>query len=283
MNPFANRAFFFFLVCLLIGLTQGLKAQSQLERQFSLAQDLLRKEEYFEAITELKRLLYFDKEKEYTFRGNYLIGYSYKKGAWLDEAVKYFSFAQMSTPSDSALFDVKTEIVRCNILRRTTENALLKLRQMEKEARFSNRLKEIDYWKGWAYIFGDNWAKASEMFQKAGTYNELADFSGGVEKSKYSVSFAKVISYILPGSGQFYTGNYISGIMSLGWTGFLGYLTYSSFAAKRAFDGLVEAGLFFRFHRGNVQNAEKFAIQRNSEISRDALIYLQNNYKGLKP
>ncbi|MGE5352563.1 MAG: hypothetical protein ACM3P0_10800, partial [Acidobacteriota bacterium] len=163
------------------------------------------------------------------------------------------------------------------------DNALLLLRQMEKEARFSNREKEIGYWKGWAYIFEDEWGKATEEFRKADSTGELAGFSMGVEKAKYSVSFAKVISYILPGSGQFYTGNYVSGIMSLAWTGFFGYLTYNSFAEQRAFDGLVEAGLFFRFHRGNVQNAEKFAIERNSEISRDALIYLQNNYKGLKP
>ncbi|MGE5429818.1 MAG: hypothetical protein ACM3QX_02020 [Syntrophomonadaceae bacterium] len=283
MNNFANRALFFFLVFLLSGLTQGLKAQTPLERQFQLCRELLNKEEYYDAITELKRLLFFDKKKEYAFRGNYLIGYSYMRGAKLDDAVKYFSLAQTSAPGDSALFDVKTEIIKCNILRRTTENALLILRQMEKEAVFSNRIIEIDYWKAWAYIFADDWEKASAEFQKAGASKEIIEYSLAVEKAKYSVSFAKVISYILPGSGQFYTGNYISGIMSLAWTGFLGYLAYDSFAAQRAFDGLIEAGLFFRFHRGNVQNAEKFAIQRNSEISRDALIYLQNNYKGLKP
>ncbi|MCU7497280.1 MAG: hypothetical protein HF314_17235 [Ignavibacteria bacterium] len=260
-----------------------MKAQTPLERQFQLAQGLIAKENYFDAITELKRLLFFDQKKEYAFRCNYLIGYSYKKGAKLDDAVKYFSLSQLAAPDDSALFLAKTELVRSNILRRTADNALLILKQMEKEPRFTQRLKEINYWKGWAYIFDDDWAKASEEFLKSGSADELSGFCREVEKAKYSVSFAKVISYILPGSGQFYTGNYVSGIMSMAWTGFLGYLTYNSFAEERAFDGLVEAGLFFRFHRGNVQNAEKFAIERNSQISKDALIYLQNNYKGLKP
>lgn len=283
MNIFENRKLFFFSAFFLICLSSGLKAQNPLDHQMVKAKLLLQKEEYFDAITELKRLLFFDKEKKYSFMGNYLIGESYKKGAKLDEAVKYFSIAQLSAPDSSALFEVKTEIVRCNILRHTEENALLILRQMEKDTRFSGKQKRINYWKGWAYIFMDEWEKASEEFRKTDSTGELTGFCMGVEKAKYSVSFAKVISYILPGSGQFYTGNYLSGIMSLGWTGFLAYLTYNSFTAQRAFDGLVEAGLFFRFHRGNVQNAEKFAIERNSEISTDALIYLQINYKGLKP
>ncbi|MCU7513284.1 MAG: hypothetical protein HF300_12030 [Ignavibacteria bacterium] len=283
MKSFVNRALFFLFVCLLTGPSRGLKAQTPLESQLIKAKLLLQKEEYYDAITELKRLLFFDKEKKYTFIGDYLIGESYKKGAKLDEAVKYLSLAQLYAPDSSILFEVKTEIVRCNILRRTEESALLLLRQLEKDTRFQGKSKQINYWKGWAYIFEDDWGKASEEFRKADSTNELWEFCRGVEKAKYSVSFAKVISYILPGSGQFYTGNYVSGIMSMAWTGFLGYLTYNSFAEERAFDGLVEAGLFFRFHRGNVQNAEKFAIERNSQISKDALIYLQNNYKGLKP
>ncbi|HEX2866667.1 MAG TPA: hypothetical protein VHO03_06475 [Ignavibacteriales bacterium] len=266
-----------------MGNRHSLKGQTPLEKQFHLAEGLYNKGEYFDAITEFKRLIFFDSKKEYSFRCSYLIGKSYKMGAKLDDAVKYFSLAQLSAPSDSALFVVKTEIIRCNILRHTAENALLLIRQMEKDARFSNRQKELDYWKGWAYVFMDDWEKASGVFQKSDSTGELSRICLGVEKAKYSVSFAKVISYILPGSGQFYTGNYLSGLMSLSWTGFLAYLSYNSFAAQRAFDGLVEAGLFFRFHRGNLQNAEKFAIMRNSEISTDALIYLQNNYKGLKP
>jgi len=38
-----------------------------------------------------------------------------------------------------------------------------------------------------------------------------------------------------------------------------------------------------RFYRGNFQNAEEFALQKNLEMSNKALNYLQYQYQGLKP
>lgn len=273
-------------VCMLIltaGLALEVHAQSIFKEQYSVASELFNKGEYFDSITELKRLLFFDQTNEYRFRANSMMGYCYKYGALLDEAIKYFTIAQAYAPDDSALFSAKTEVIRCNILRHTTQNAQVLLRQLSKDKRFQGRMNEIYYWTGWVYIFEDDWAKAALEFGRIDANHPLRELSGRVEKEKYSVSFAKVISYILPGVGQFYTGEYLSGIMSLGWLGLLGYYSVESFAADRIFDGLVTTGLFLRFHRGNVQNAGKFAIEKNSEITNKALNYLQNNYEGLKP
>ena len=100
----------------------------------------------------------------------------------------------------------------------------------------------------------------------------------------YSVSFAKTISYIIPGAGQIYTGEYISGLLSLGWNILWGYLTIKSFIDERIFDGIVIANfLWLRFYRGNLQNAEKFAKEKNLIISNKAMNYLQFEFKGLKP
>jgi len=46
---------------------------------------------------------------------------------------------------------------------------------------------------------------------------------------------------------------------------------------------MVANFLAFRFYNGNVQNAEKFADERNSELTNWVLNYLQNNYRGPKP
>ncbi|MGE5497460.1 MAG: hypothetical protein ACM3Q2_05290, partial [Syntrophothermus sp.] len=143
--------------------------------------------------------------------------------------------------------------------------------------------KEISYWRGWSLMFSDEWEKAAIEFGKFDEFKALKKLSLDTENEKYSVSFAKVISYILPGFGQFYTGNYLSGIMSIAWTGLWGYLAWNAFSADRAFDGAVMTGLFIRFHRGNVQNAEKFAVEKNREITDRTLNYLQYQYEGLKP
>ncbi len=39
----------------------------------------------------------------------------------------------------------------------------------------------------------------------------------------------------------------------------------------------------FCVYNGNVQNAEKFAVEQNINIANKALRYLKNNYEGKKP
>lgn len=284
MRTFANKVTFTLLLTIcLTGSRTYAQEKDFLSAQFDFAKKLYADEQYYDAITEFKRLLFFDGQGSYGFNANYLIGSSYKGGAKLSDAIKYFSLAQRYATDDSALFNAKVEVIRCNILRRTNEQAEALLEKLENDSRFNNRSKEISYWRGWNYIFEDKWEKAASEFAKIDVNHPLGKLALQVEKEKYSVSFAKVISYILPGFGQFYTGNYLSGIMSLGWTGLFGYLAADAFSAERVFDGFIMSGLFFRFYRGNTQNAENFAIQKNIEISNKALNYLQNKFEGLKP
>lgn len=256
-------------------------AQNALKQQFDLADRLYKEQNYYECITELKRLQFFDSGNQYSYITDYTIAKCYKAGAKYDDAVKYFRLALRQAKDSSDIYDLRTEIVRCNILRRTTGQALFELDQIEKSYRY--RIKEINYWRGWAYIFEDKWKEAADYFGQIETNQPLKNFCDSVENEKYSILFPKLISYILPGIGQFYTGNYLSGLMSLGWNALFIYLSVNSFYADRIFDGLVTTALFFRFHRGNVQNAEKFAVGKNTVITNEALLYLQNYYQGLKP
>jgi len=63
-----------------------------------------------------------------------------------------------------------------------------------------------------------------------------------------------------------------------------GYFTINAFMEDRVFDGfMVGSLLWWRFYSGNIQNAEKFAIEKNVEKTNSALHYLQNDYNGKKP
>lgn len=259
----------------------SLSAQDMLKDQLNYAEKFFSEKKYFDAITEYKRLQFFDSLNQYSFVSKCKIAESYKGGGKYTDAIKYFRLAITETESKEDIFNLRTWIVRCNILRRTTEQALVELDQMEEQHK--NKKKEINYWRGWTYILEDNWALAAHYFNETETNHPLKFFCDSVENEKYSILFPKLISYILPGAGQFYTGEYLSGLMSLGWNALFMYLSVNSFNAERIFDGLITTALFFRFHRGNVQNAEKFAIEKNRKISNEALLYLQNNYKGLKP
>jgi tetratricopeptide (TPR) repeat protein len=258
--------------------------QSNLQKQYDYAYNLFNQEKYFDAITEFKRLQYFDWENQFEYQSNLLIGKSYKAGAKFDDAIKYFTIAEMNAKNDLELLESNLLNARTNILRRTTKQTEKILNELLINPRFISNENEIKYWLGWNYIFSDEWEKAYQVFSKDNLDTTLAKLCKSVDEEMYSVSFAKYSSYFVPGAGQFYTGEYISGALSLGWNLLFGYLTIKSFLEDRVFDGIMVGNfLWLRFYSGNFQNAEKFAVQKNLETSNKALLYLQYHFLGEKP
>lgn len=259
-------------------------AQYEKDVQYEYSNNLFRNGHYFDAITEYKRLLFFDSTKTYSYNANMQIGKCYKAGAKFDDAIKYFTIAGFNAASDSELYASEIEIVRSNILRRTNSRAFQLLDEMENKYKSKEITDSLKYWRGWVYIFADDWLNASRTFAQISPDHELRIISDQVERDKLSVTFATVISYILPGSGQIYSGEILSGLLSLGWNLVSGYITISAFNSDRVFDGIALLSLLWqRFYRGNIQNAGKFAVEKNLEISNKSLNYLQNEFRGLKP
>ncbi|KAF0151330.1 MAG: hypothetical protein FD143_1998 [Ignavibacteria bacterium] len=259
-------------------------AQNSVDAQLDYANKIFESSKYFDAITEYKRVLFFSSDKKYYSKLYYQIALCYKAGAHLDEAIKYFVLSEKHASNDSLAFNAKIEIIRCNILRKSTARALQLCNELEDDIRFASKKDEIYYWRGWAFMFADDWENAAKCFSQSKDYNELIMLCGQVVKDKVSVTFAKVISYILPGAGQIYSGKIFSGLMSLVWSLAAGYLTVNAFMANRAFDGLLIAELvWLRFYRGNLENAEDFAVEKNMLAANKTLKYLENEYKGVKP
>jgi tetratricopeptide (TPR) repeat protein len=260
-----------------------LTSQTESEKQFQYAETLYDQEEYFDAITEFKRLIFFDKSELHSYSANKMIGLSYKQGAKFSDAIHYLTLAEINAPTLDDIYECRIEIIKINILRRTTSKALSMLDSLSNDSRFSSDINEINYWKGWAYIFSDDWDKASESFAKIDSNHPLKNFCDSLNNDLYSVTLAKALS-IIPGLGQFYTGEYVSGLLSIGWNLLWGYLTINSFVEDRVFDGsIIGALLWWRFYSGNLQNAEKFALQKNLEKTNSALRYLQKKYDGAEP
>ncbi len=280
--PNSKNSVFALIIILLTSC--ALFGQTDMERQLDYANNLFEKEMFFDAITEYKRLNYFDEKGLFTFHSNFRIGISYKKGAFIDNAILYLEKAAYCSSNPDQYYQAKLEVVKLNILRKTPEQALNLLDRLEAKEEFSYKSDELNYWRGWAYIFADDWRSAAKIFAKTREGKELEEICWKVATDKYSVTFAKVISYILPGSGLLYTGEVIPAFISLGWNVLFGYLSFEAFVEDRVFDGVVVAELLWlRFYRGNIQSAEKSAMEKNMAISNKALHELQNNYRGSKP
>jgi hypothetical protein len=273
-----------YLTAIILFISCAAFAQSSFDAQFNYAKKLYSDEKYFDTVTELKRLLFFEENNEYNYEANLLIGKSYKQGAKFSDAIRHLTLAEINAKTIDELYETRIEIIRINILRRTTRRAIKLLDSLESDRRFTDKLDEIKYWRGWVYMFADDWEKAAQTFGEIDSTHVLKILADEVVDDLYSVSFAKTISYIIPGTGQIYTGEYISGFLSLGWNVLWGYLTIKALIAERIFDGIVIANfLWLRFYRGNLQNAENFAMEKNLVRSNKAFNYLQFEYDGLKP
>jgi len=258
-------------------------AQFDLSNQFEYCKKLFNEEKYYDSITELKRLLFFDKKNLYGYSANFMIGESYKEGAKFSDAILYFTLAEINAKDSMQISNSKIEIIRSNILRKTFIRALQLLDSLSSAKRFATE-QQINYWRGWAYALNDKWGKAANSWGKVDSAKSLTQLAQKVEDEKYPVTFVKALSYIIPGAGQIYTGNYLSGLLSLGWNILSGYLTINAFAENRIFDGFVIGNLLWlRFYNGNLQNAEKFAKEENLKIANSALLFLQTKFRGVKP
>lgn len=262
----------------------SIQASENLIDQLHRADKLFSEEQYYDTITEYKRLQFFDDKNEYSFESNYKIGVAYKKGGYYENAIRYLTKAKLDAVNDEEEIETQFQIIRTNILRSTFERSFQLLDELEKNSNEEKYRNEINYWRGWTFMLADKWDSAATHFSKISGDHELKKLCKQVENEKYSVTFARVISYILPGAGQFYTGNYISGFISLAWNVLWGYLTVDAFIADRAFDGAaIGSLLWLRFYRGNIQNAGKLAENENIKIANEAFLYLMENYKGEKP
>lgn len=270
---------FYFLILISI----PVYGQNVLQKQFDYAEDLFKQEKYYDAVTELLRLAFFDKEKEFEYKTNILLGFSYREGGKLSDALFYFTKAVLSSKNIDEEIRTKKELLKIYILRRQISQAEKILLEFEMKKEYITK-EEILYWKGWLEMFNDNWKKASEYFSQIDSAKILYNLSLEVENKKYSVSFAKGISYIIPGAGQFYTGNYSSGLLSLGWNVLWGFTAVNAFKEDRIFDGFaVTLFLWTRFYNGNIFNAGKFAEEKNIEVVNKAYNFLQYEFKGIKP
>lgn len=256
----------------------------ELKKQLEYADRLFELEQYYDAITEYKRVQFFDDSSKYQYITNLKIALSYKSGAKLEDAEKFIIQAIKYADNKDKIFESTIHLARINILQRKNQRATEIINRFLENPDYDDKTNELFYWKGWNYMFADDWEKAAYEFSKLPDAQDLKYLCLKTDNEKISVTFTKVISYILPGSGQIYAGEYLSGLMSLAWNIVGGYFTIKAVLDDRVFDALVIANLgWLRFYRGNIENAENFADQKNIKTSNKTLEYLQNNYRGIKP
>src|SRR4030067_1749045 len=81
-------------------------SQEYLQQQFEFAKNLYEKENYFDAITEYKRLKFFDTNNTYGSFTDEYIAQSYKQGGKFNEAIHYFTLAEINAKNSEDIYRI---------------------------------------------------------------------------------------------------------------------------------------------------------------------------------
>jgi len=216
----------------------------------SLAESLYTHGYYDLAVTEYKRLFFFNPE----LRDNRDAYFSYcisliKTNQ--DKGVQELDYLLVDFPELAPKIKVikaKYYISQGNyywaseILKDTQENTLL----------------------GYTYILGNNLPGARDIFIDDGNYELAKEIDNFIKKEKKSAGKAMLFSMLVPGTGEVYAGNIKLGIIDFFLNFGSGYLLYNALREKKYVDmGLIFSFLLNRFYLGSIHNAQHSAEEWN--------------------
>jgi len=110
-------------------------------------------------------------------------------------------------------------------------------------------------------VYYNKFCKLSEL-----EMNGDSLYSSFLDEKRKSMKLAKILSLVLPGSGQVYTGNYLTGVTNtLIVSGLMTYLVFN-FTTYQYGSASIATGLLFQVWIGGSKNATKLADDYNKKL-----------------
>lgn len=259
---------------LLVILLSPLFNSTSLAKQdpLTLGDHFVKLNNYDAAITEYKRFIFFHPADPRVAATYNRIGLAYRSQFLWQEAIVSMRNAVLHaiTPTDMSEFQLTLAVTL--IASKNYDLARLELIKVMLRNADDTSYRRSLFLQAVTYIYQYRWEEAREIL-KGYTSDELLDQI--IEKAKNlpqkSKRIAKVLSAIIPGSGQMYAGNWRGGINALLLNGVLGYVTVDAILNKYYIDAALWTYLIFRrYYMGNLYRAETAAENSNQEQSEHA-------------
>jgi hypothetical protein len=242
---------------------------------FAFAQSLFASGEYYRAIGEFQRFLFFQAEHPLALQAQLTIGLAFFCGErWLPAFEVFRRVARATSDSsinqEAALWMAETRA------RGGDHPAAIRLYQeVMREAPDSNISQRAAYLTGWSQLYQRQWSEAREAFVQvdpkspyyASAQRLAAALDPPPELAPRSPTVARVFSTVLPGAGQIYAGRTLDGLIGLGLHAAL--IAGTTGAIWAGLEGAAGIGAFFTwgFYQTQMSNAANSARDFNAQAA----------------
>ena len=256
------------------------------DTQYDFAENYFLNEEYFRAIGEYKRFIYFFPEDARVPLAAYKIGESYFKARRFKEAVN--SFETIIDQYDDIDLSIKSYfmISECLVSLDEYGPAISNLHNLIVITNDVNTKDEAFYRIGWIYLEMEAWEKARLYFSKISRQNihkySLKKLSDELNRTatipKKNPKLAGVLS-IIPGAGFLYCERYQDALIAFLLNGAMICAAYEAFDNGNEALGGIIAFVETGFYAGNIYGSVSSAHKYNRNKSKQFLEKLKENTK----
>jgi TolA-binding protein len=239
---------------------------------FGFAQSLYAAGEYYRAIGEFQRFLFVQPEHPLASEAQLTIGLAFFCGEhWLQA---FEVFRRVRTTSDSTMrAEAALWMVETRARGGDQEEAIRLYQELIRQYPESVIAQRAAYLLGWGYVRQRQWTGAREAFAQIDSQSpyhasgeRLAAALGTPPQLPHrSPTVARVLSTVLPGTGQIYTGHTFDGLIGLGLHAAL--IAGTTGAVLAGLEGAAGISAFFTwgFYQTQRSNATRLAQDFNAQ------------------
>ena len=256
------------------------------DAQFEFAEHYFQKGEYYRAIGEYERFVYFFPEARQVELASYKIGLAYLRGERYQEAIQAFELLIDRAPSSAYAIKAYLKIGEAYVQLKRYDEALINLENLITIALDPNIRDEAYYQCGWVYLEKGFWKHAQACFDKISAQNRekyrLKHLLKELENKKavkHKDPTTAGLLAIVPGAGHLYCERYRDALVSFLVNGALILAAYETFDNDQNALGAIITFVELGFYSGNIYSAVSSAHKYNRDEQNRFFRYLKQNAK----
>jgi tetratricopeptide (TPR) repeat protein len=256
------------------------------ESQFQFAEQYFEKGEYYRAIGEYERFIYFFPDSDKVKLARYRIGLSFLKGERYQEAIQAFDALIEEYQNTEYALKSYLRVSEAYVLLKMYDMALTGLRNLVTIAPDQEIRDEAYYQMGWVCLEMGIWGRARECFERISSQNRerynLKQLSIELKKKtaikRKNPTTAGLLA-IIPGAGHLYCERKRDAFVSFLLNGVMIYAAYEAFDNDLDALGGIIALFELGFYSGNIYSAVSSAHKYNRDEKNRFLKYLKENVR----